>query len=290
MPEGPEARRIAVSLNDKLAGRTLLRIEYDSRSKYRNGLPGYDEFQKYLPARIEGVTCKGKCLLFILQSRDNQPIYCTSTLGMSGKWFVEPSSPSPHANLWFVLAETDLKLYYDDQRHFGNLALHTTAGSLTKQLGKIGPDYLLYAISLFEGLEIQEAEQIPYESWHQTLTSTRWVYKQICQFLMEPSIYSGIGNYLKSEILYRAKIRPDRKISTLSNKDCLRLYKTILDTIYDSFRAGGLTIRDFEDPDGKTGKFNKIVYNQMHDPLGNPVQKSDFADGRTTHWVPEVQV
>ena len=59
----------------------------------------------------------------------------------------------------------------------------------------------------------------------------------------------------------------------------------------ESFRSGGATIRTYENFDGSLGQYTQkfLVYNQKKDPIGNVVIKEKTSDGRTTHWVPEIQ-
>lgn len=292
MPEACEVRCISISLNGKLSGKILTSIEFDDKSKYRNGLPSYEEFKEFLPCTITGVTCKSKCIIFLCSS-NNKQIFITSTLGLEGKWTVGDKPFSKHSNLWFNLEDEEgnnQKAYFTDTRHFGNIKLHLNLNDLSRKLSKIGIDYLLYAISIKEDFEIQDHEKIPYDLWYETAISPRWKYKQICSFLMEQGVFSGIGNYLKAEILYRARIRPNRPICELRKDELKLIYKCIFDIIYESFMAGGLTIKTFWDPDGNIGTFKKVVYDQKTDPLGNPVVKDKFSDGRTTHWVKEVQI
>lgn len=282
MPEGPEVRCITVKLHERLQSQYLNSIQWDDKSKYRNGLLHYAELEKRLPQKITGVSCKGKKIIFQLENE----MYITSTLGLEGNWSWKPSK---HANLYFELTDSEEKaghVYFSDSRHFGNIQIFLSTNALLDDLNlKIGPDLLAYAIDYYN--KENEAEPIPLELWKTRIN--RYRAKQICEFLMDQKIFSGIGNYLKAEILYRAKIRPNRLLRNLTDAEIVTLYWTTLETIYEAFFAGGLTIKSFWDPDGKRGTFSKVVYGSKQDLLGNPVIQQTFKDGRTTHWVPAVQ-
>ena len=279
MPEGPEVRCITVKLHEKLAGILLNAIQWDDKSKYRNGLPNYAELEKTLPQIITGVSCKGKKIIFQLANE----MYITSTLGLEGNW---SWASSKHANLYFELSDGP-HLYFSDSRHFGNMQIFLTTDTLLNDLNsKIGPDLLAYAIDYYNN-EPEPSEPITIDLWKTRVN--RYRNKQACEFLMDQKIFSGIGNYLKAEILYRAKIKPSRLLSAFTEQEIVTLYWTTLETIYESFFAGGLTIKSYWDPDGKRGTFAKVVYGSKQDPLGNPVIQETFKDGRTTHWVPAVQ-
>lgn len=293
MPEGPEVRQIATYLNEQLAGQQILSIEHDSRSKYRNGIKDYKEFSDGFPVTITDVTCKAKCIVFICSDRVGQQVFITSTLGMEGFWTVDVKQFNKFSNLWFNLVDNDKKAYFTDSCKFGNLSLFVDFGDFAKKMKEIGPDYLLFSIAVHEHGEqdLDEDEKISFDMWYKVLKSSRWSYKQICQFLMEPKVFSGIGNYLKAEILYKSKVKPDRTISTLTNEECQAIYDSILSTIYEAFRSGHDKFKMYFKPGEHCGSsFQRAVYEKKVDPLGNEVIKSEFGDGRTSHWVKEVQI
>ena len=98
------------------------------------------------------------------------------------------------------------------------------------------------------------------------------------KLLMEQSKISGIGNYLKAEILYDSKIAPHRLCSTLKQEEIIALYNSIINipsAFYQSY-LGGPSIR-------------MHVYNRKKDRLGYNVEKCKTKDQRTSHWVPEIQ-
>ena len=66
---------------------------------------------------------------------------------------------------------------------------------------------------------------------------------------------------------------------------------TAQDEIQTIVGNGGATIKSFYGADGSKGTYSSrfLVYNQKVDPYNNNVIKTATPDGRTTHWVPEVQ-
>ena len=297
MPEGPEVRQITSYLNEQLTGKQIQSIEYNSQSKYRNGIKDYDAFSDHLPVTVSSVTCKGKCIVFICNDGADQTVYITSTLGMEGFWTVGTEPFNKHSNLWFNLSGEDesenLKAYFNDSCKFGNLTLFVDFDQFRRKMSEIGPDYLLFSVALHENHveELTESEQIPFDKWNTNLKSSKWSHKQICQFLMEPKQFSGIGNYLKAEILYASRVKPNRTISTLTKDECQAIYDNILKIIYEAFKSGHDKFKIYFDPHGECGSsFQRAVYDKKVDPLGHTVIRSNFADGRTSHWVSEIQV
>jgi formamidopyrimidine-DNA glycosylase len=97
-------------------------------------------------------------------------------------------------------------------------------------------------------------------------------------------IISGIGNYLKSEILYDCKLAPNRKIKNINEEELKSLFnsmKTLTKKLTKSLDID-------EDKEGYYEKQFK-VYRKEEDPLGNKVETYKTKSGRTTHWVPSIQ-
>jgi DNA-formamidopyrimidine glycosylase len=270
MPEGPEVRIIADCLEKVLVGKTLLNICFDERSRYaRHPLPNLDELT--FPYKFSRVFTKGKKIIMML-SKD---IYLISSLGMEGKWTFEKGT---HSNLWFELSDDEENniLYFNDSRHFGILEILTSENQLKERLSKIGPDLL--------------NEEVSEDLWKKISRGKRIQKMQICKFLMEQKYFSGIGNYLRAEILYQAKIRPDRSLGELSDEELETIRVAALQLIRSSYESKGCTLHSYWDVYGNTGDFKVIVYEKSTDPFGNTVQRDTFSDGRTMHWVPAVQV
>ena len=290
MPEGPEVHTIVDHLGPQITGKHLLSIGWDDKSKYRDGLDLYDELSRFLPIKIESLICKGKQIFIKLVNRYTVNgisyegvFYLNCTLGMEGRFIWEPET---HSNLWIELGDlnecnnvklviVDKTLYFDDSRHFGNITILTELDYADK-IKAIGPDLL--------------TDEITREEWLSKAHNKRISKKQICDYLMEQKYFSGIGNYLKAEILYAARIKPDRSMANLSEDDLMTILKCAQNKIRESYQSNGLTIRSYIAPDGSTGTFERVVYGKETDPYGNKIVQTVFKDKRTTHWVPGVQI
>ena len=106
---------------------------------------------------------------------------------------------------------------------------------------------------------------------------------------MKQKYTSGIGNYLKAEVLYRAKMNPTKKLHELSDNEIKTLYDSIMFQLILSYQHHGLTIKSYWDPEGRPGTCPRQVYGKPKDLLGNPVEKFKDSKERTVHWVPSVQ-
>lgn len=280
MPEGPEVYTVTNKLNRALSGQKLVEITFLS-NKYNGSQQVYQTYIKpYLPANIDRVFCKGKYIYFQLTLVNSQIIYLHSHLKMTGKWVWKKDSyvkiifnfgiKTPISN---IVMNT---LYFSDMRGFGEFDIYLNTEQLIINLNKLGPDVL--------------TEILSYDAWWLALDKTKKGKINICSAIMDQSRISGLGNYLKAEILYRARIHPDRLLCEIDEERKQLLYYAFYQIPNESARAGGLTISDYYDPDGKAGTYNKLIYGQTTDPNGYPVLTKKTPDGRTTHYVEQMQI
>ena len=104
--------------------------------------------------------------------------------------------------------------------------------------------------------------------------------------MMDQSRLSGVGNYLRAEILYRSKISPYRTLVSLSDEDIKVLYNNTLKIMMESYNQKGKYYQGTKCGDG----FSLRVYKQETDPNGHPVLTFNDRDNRTCYHVPQVQI
>jgi formamidopyrimidine-DNA glycosylase len=267
MPEGPEVKTTTAFLK-LYEGKTLTNITVLSGRYTKKPLHNINNPSWRLPRVINSVNCKGKFIYFSL-SKD---VYFFSTLGMTGIW---SNSFSKYSRIKLEFSDESMPLYYNDMRNFGTFKIILTKKELDKKLKSLGPDILGIDIPL----EIFKAQFLKKSE------------KTIAEQIMNQSVVSGVGNYLKAEILYRAKVSPHRKVSTISDTEWKDILKHSQDIARLSYETGGATIQNYLTPEGKKGLYSQrfAVYNQKTSPCGNQVIKEQTLDKRTTHWVPAVQ-
>ena len=273
MPEGPEVTIIRENLNDYLKNFYLININIFPTSRYRNRAPNnFITTENSLPLKLLEVKSKGKLIYWLFEKK----ITLLNTLGMSGIW-VKDLINHVSIEMEFQLDDKKKKIYFVDTRHFGTLKFLTSKKDLQDKLKQLGPDILNDRDMNFE---LFKTRILKYKHYN------------ITKSLMDQKIISGIGNYLKSEILYDSKISPLWKIQDLTEKDLYRLYKSCGKIINNSYKNRGVTMKDFTDIDRKKGKhqFSLEVYCKKTDKHGNDVLKITTPDKRTTYWVPEIQL
>jgi len=267
MPEGPEVRRIAQDLAQKVSGRILNSVEILSGRYQKKEPSGWGVFTTILPKKIIGVGSHGKFMYWLLDDE----ISIWSTLGMTGHW---GSQPLEHPRVRFNLNEGPI--YYNDQRNFGTLKFVRGKFALIEKLTSLGPDMLAQNVTDIEFIKQLRQK----EGW------------EITKALMDQSLIAGVGNYIKADSLWLAKISPHRKVCDLSDVELITLNRSIKHVMQESYNSGGTTINSYQGFDGTAGEYSRrfLVYNQKVDPDGNNVVKEATGDNRTTHWCPAVQI
>tara|TARA_A100001011_G_scaffold307808_1_gene323220 strand:- start:1974 stop:2780 length:807 start_codon:yes stop_codon:yes gene_type:complete len=267
MPEGPEVKRNTDFLNRQLSGKIIEScIIMSGRYEKHGPFIGHDEMSKRMLI-VSEVCCKGKFIYFKFQ--DGSSLW--STLGMAASW---QKKQTKHSRL-HVKTGYGNEVFFNDIRNFGTLKYVTTEKELIDKLNTLGPDVLSSYVdtALFK----KRLDKKP-----------KWT---IAKALMNQSVVSGIGNYLKAEILYAAKISPHRLCKDLTKKEIEVIAEKSFEITNASYRSGGATIMTYRDENNEKGLYSRrfMVYNHKTDPLGNAVIKETTTDKRSTFWVPEIQ-
>ena len=264
MPEGAEVKIISEGLAKRISGRSLVSIKAISGRYTRKPILGLHDAT---PSKIVGVGVKGKLIFWIL----NNDMYLLNTLGMTGTW---SSALAKHSRVQFDFSEGK-PIFYEDMRNFGTIKIIRGKKNFLAKINSLGPDMLNQDVSNQEFL--QALEKRPY-----------WC---IAKAIMDQRVVCGVGNYVKAEALYRAGISPHRLVGSLSGSDLERLNSSIKLVLIQAYNRRGATIKTYKDVDGKpgSGMLTFMVYGKKNDPCGFDVIREKTADGRTTHWVPEVQ-
>ena len=273
-PEAPEAKTSADKLRLKILDKFISSISYDVRSKIigQNNL--------ICPSKIISVRSYGKKILIEL---DISVIIITS-LGMTGKWQYVSGN---HSHTKLEISDCDNRgiikifkpyctLFFDDVRYMGSIDIIPMA-NYAFYFKDLGPDLL--------ELSLKEETWISLDTWITIFTGKKHLKKTICEVIMQQELIAGIGNYLKSEILYYSGIHPQRIIETINRQEWDTIRKCAHQVIRLAYSYGGFTIESFLSPDGSLGMYPAAVYGKTYDPNGNLVTRLTTKDGRTSHVV-----
>lgn len=265
MPEGPEVKLMANFINNEVKGKYLQEIKILGGYYRTHQLEGLDSFEQKLPMKLKEVKTKGKFIYFIF-IHNGKRIILGNSLGMEGVW---TDIYNKHCDV--ELRFSNKILWFADWRKFGKFYVMTPE-QLEEKLNKLGPDIL---------------SNISFNTFKTNLSKKPQ--QQITQALLDQYLISGIGNYLKSEILYDAKLNPQTNIGNLTEQQWESLYSSAKKITREAYLLGGSKFYAKKTNGILLGRYKFLVYTQKKDPNGNDICRDKFRDNRTTHWVPKIQ-
>lgn len=198
-------------------------------------------------------------------------------LGMSGSLRMVPAGTTEkkhdHVDLIFSNGQC---LRLTDPRKFGAFIYTDTAPYSHKLIRNLGPEPLT---DEFSGDYLYAAAKGK---------------KQVIKtFIMDQKTVVGVGNIYASEALFSAGIRPDRAAGRVGLERYRILSQAIKDILAQAIKAGGTTISDFSQADGKPGYFKQQlqVYGRSGEPCtvcGQPLHSQRLGQ-RSTFFCPTCQ-
>jgi len=220
MPEGPEIRHAADTLNHQIAGRVIDRIYFglESLSRWNDRLTG---------ARVIQVQSYGKAM--VIQLDNDLSIYSHNQL--YGRWYCCDTQDYPDLN-------RQLRLAIDCQGRSALLYSASDIAVLDQEelenhpfLNKLGPDVLSSSTTVKIIVD--------------RLMSDKYKNRQLGGLLTDQSFVAGLGNYLRCEVLYYSQCHPRTRSRDLNVKQINQLAHAIVDLSRQSYQMNGIT----NDPD-----------------------------------------
>ncbi|MDE7494793.1 DNA-formamidopyrimidine glycosylase, partial [Streptococcus agalactiae] len=111
--------------------------------------------------------------------------------------------------------------------------------------------------------------------------------------LLDQRLVAGLGNIYVDEVLWAAKIHPQRLANQLTESETSLLHKEIIRILTLGIEKGGSTIRTYKNALGEDGTMQK--YLQVYGKTGQPCPrcgcliKKIKVGGRGTHYCPRCQ-
>lgn len=269
MPELPEVETVRRQLHDRIAGKTIREVVIFQSG--RETPVGSKFVQQVVGRRVLGVGRRAKVLVFRLS--DDKVML--GHLKMTGKFlFFNPTpnnlrpTPSKHDRILFVF-NGQTAVVWSDVRKFGYLKL-VTDDEARSALAHYGPEPL-------EASAAELAERLDRKS-----------VRSIKAALLDQTVIAGIGNIYADESLFRARIRPTRRVDRLTSDERLRLAKEIKKVLAESLAQKGTSAVDYLDTTGEKGSFQNFlrVYGRGGQPCRDcdrPIKKIVAAQ-RGTHY------
>jgi endonuclease-8 len=217
MPEGPEIRRAADAIADVLEGKAVATVRF--------GLPRLRHHARKLRGhRVTAVETRGKALLTHFDHGFS--IYSHNQL--YGVWRVVKGHELPKSNRSLrLLLQTDTHsaILYSAS----DISVWPTSRLVEHPfLARIGPDIMDPALQ--------------WRDIAARLIEKRFVWKTLATLYLDQAFLAGNGNYLRSEILHRARRHPLARPVDLSRGEIGKLARETLAISRRSYETGGITL------------------------------------------------
>jgi formamidopyrimidine-DNA glycosylase len=297
MPELPEVETIARGLQARVAGETIESVWLGSKPQTMKSPPA--EIASTLEhTRILEVRRMGKHVVFELErngverngaARASSPakgrkkarvLKDPKALGPRSQWIVhlgmtgrmvvcEPSAELAKHTHAVVKLGSGRELRFVDPRRFGRLSVATQGD---------------FDAGGAEPLEVEK---------ERFLALFRGRNTPIKSALLNQKLLRGVGNIYADESLFRAGIRPRRRLSAVPRAKLEALYSAIQEVLKEAIALGGSSISNYVDADGEEGFFQlqHRVYGREGEPClvcKTPVKRVVIV-GRSSHYCPKCQ-
>ncbi len=271
MPEGPEIRRAADKIAQAIAHRPVQEIFFAFEH-----LKGYERI--FQGQTIVAVEPYGKALL--TQFEDGQSIYSHNQL--YGKWMIRKAYSYPSTNRQLRLAihndkksallysASDIEVLAPEE-----IAAHPF-------LSKLGPDVVNPNTPLQ-----RVVDQVKDKTYRR---------RRFAGLLLNQQFLSGLGNYLRSEILFVARIHPNKRPMDCTDSELSALGEAAVTVSRQSYETGGITndpalATQLKQAGWKRWQYRHWVFSRAQQPCHictTPILKETLA-GRRLYYCPQCQ-
>ena len=199
MPEGDTIHRVARRMNAALRGREMQRAEAPSPRS-----PVHHRASELRGRTLEGVEARGKHLL----AHFSDDLVVHSHLGMNGRWLIRADGRLPYGKPWLLLASGR-----GCAAQAGGQLLRLVSESRARNdpgLMQLGPD------PLAAGFDVGAAAR-------RLLRAGAG--REVGDALLDQRIISGIGNAIRTEACFQARISPWRTVESLDVAGAERLIR-----------------------------------------------------------------
>ncbi len=216
MPEGPEIRRAADRVARALVGHRAERVffAFDRLKPYERKLRG---------RTVDAIDTRGKAML----TRFSGALVVYSHNQLYGRWTVTRAGREPSTR-------RSVRLAIHNERHSAWLLSASEIDVVPEQerdrhpfLAKLGPDALARGLT--------DAALVA------RLRNRRFARRQRGALLLDQGFVAGLGNYLRSEILFVAGLHPSLRPTDLDDAEAGALAAAVRGVTRRAYRTGGIT-------------------------------------------------
>lgn len=221
MPEGPEIRRMVDDIYKAVGGKTAQSVffAFEHLKPFESALRG---------RKVESVEARSKAVLVFFEATDEDGPWCVySHNQLYGKWRMgkPDQESSTNRQLRFAIigpkkaarlySASDIQLVRPDELNE------------VPYLSRLGPDPLNQDVSVAQLLAVFDDK--------------RFRGRNLGGLLLDQAFVAGIGNYLRSEILFEAGVSPRVRPRDLDADQQSKLAEAILTLVQRTYQLKGIT-------------------------------------------------
>ena len=272
MPELPEVETVVRDLNKKVIGQTITAVWCDWPKMIRVN-PAAAFARGLIGEKILGARRKGKNILIELTGGKILLIHQKMTGHLLiGQWDIKKH----YIHLILTLQDGRM-LALSDVRKFAKVILgrQEQIENLI-DIAALGPDALDPLLKLSQFTSLIRAHG-----------------RKIKQVLMDPQVIAGIGNIYGDDLLWQAKVHPEKRANILKPAELKLIYMAMRRVLTKAVRLRGTSTSDFRDTAGKEGGYtgHLLVYRRTGKPChrcSTPIKRTVIAS-RSAHFCPSCQ-
>jgi endonuclease VIII len=216
MPEGPEIARTARDLARVLVDRPLDRVQFAFAHLRRHQA-------RLGSSRISAVTAHSKALVTNFDC--GLAVYSHNQL--YGQWQIYKTGHVPETH-WQIRLRIDTAAHTAILYSASEIAVLEAADvARHPYIAKLGVELLLRDTRL--------ADVVAHAG------NARFARRTLADLLLDQTFFAGTGNYLRSDILFVARLHPARRLGALSASERKALAKAALKLTRQSLATGGIT-------------------------------------------------
>ena len=217
MPEGPEIHRAANTIRRALEGQIISHVECPYAT-----IRGQEH--RFLGKEVLRVKARSKAMLIHI---GDDVLYSHNQL--YGRWTVQKKTSKERKS------NRSLRIRLETETHVACLWSATDIELLEPweveqhpYIARLGPDVA--------------DEEIEYNPVLKQIQNKKFGGRQLCHLLLDQSFLAGVGNYLRSEILFNAGLNPSRKLNSLNSQEQKQLAESAISTTQIAYKQKGVTV------------------------------------------------
>ncbi|MDR9419991.1 endonuclease VIII [Gracilimonas sp.] len=249
MPEGPEIWRAADNISKTIANKEITEIyfAFDELKVFEDQLVGQ---------KVTSVTPRGKAIITEFDNGLN--LYSHNQL--YGKWMMSDNGEEPNTNrslraaiktkggAAYLFSASEIEMLKNDE-----IESHS-------YIKKLGPDVV--------------HPDTTYEEVLSRYRDDNFKNRKLATLLLDQGFLSGVGNYLRSEILFCAKIDPDFRPKDCTPEQIKDLAHYSIELSRRSYITGGITTEpELVEALKREGASRKEYRHYAYNRTGNPCYK-----------------